>query len=310
MQMLLIATMAIWGLNISVIKVIISYLDPLIVSSVRMVMAAVIINFTLAWSRRPVNLSRITASQWLRFALCSLFMVYGNQIFFTSGMQSASATNSSLIMALSPLVASVLAAFVFREVLTRSRLLGIALGFGGVFLVVFNAPGATMSGPGWGDVRIFAAMFSFVVGGMLLQALARQFNALVISSITYTIGAVLLCVHVALDSSVDITVQSIIEPGWWPWVLMFFSGIVATAICNMYWNRAIAELGVARTSLFQYWIPVFGVGFALLILGEPFTLWHLAGLLAIVLGTYLGTRRPRVMVAQPGAVMKPKQVSK
>src|SRR3546814_9493410 len=72
-----------------------------------------------------------------------------------------------------------------------------------------------------------------------------------------------------------------------PWLLMVFTGIVATAICNMFWNRAIAELGVARTSLYQYWIPVFGVGFAMLLLGEPFTAWHLVGLLGILLGTYL-----------------------
>src|SRR3546814_11146069 len=80
---------------------------------------------------------------------------------------------------------------------------------------------------------------------------------------------------------------------------MVFTGIVATAICNMFWNRAIAELGVARTSLYQYWIPVFGVGFAMLLLGEPFTAWHLVGLLGILLGTYLGTRRPVRPKAEP-----------
>lgn len=291
MQLLLIGTMAIWGLNISAIKVLTTYLDPLIIACVRMVLAAIVINFTLIWSRQPVKLLHISRWQWLRFVLCAVFMVYFNQLFFTTGMQSASASNSSLIMALSPLVASILAAFIFRESLTRIRLLGVALGFGGVFAVVFSSPGASLSGPGWGDLQVFGAMFSFVVGGMLIQDLARQFNALVISSIVYTLGAILLCLHLAIDDSVDLTAQSMFRPGIWPWALMIFSGIVATAVCNMYWNRAIAELGVARTSLFQYWIPVFGVGFALLLLGESFTLWHLVGLLGIVLGTYLGTRR-------------------
>lgn len=299
MQLLLIGTMAIWGLNISVIKVLTAYLDPLIISCVRMVLAAIVINLTLVWSRRPVNLFRISRWQWLRFLLCAIFMVYVNQLFFTNGMQRASASNSSLIMALSPLVASILAAFIFRESLTRVRLLGIALGFGGVFAVVFSSPGASFSGPGWGDLQVFGAMFSFVVGGMLIQDLARQFNALVISSIIYTVGACMLCVHLAIDDSVNLSMTSIYNPGIWPWVLMIFSGIVATAVCNMYWNRAITELGVARTSVFQYWIPVFGVGFALLLLGESFTLWHLVGLLGIVLGTYLGTRRPRGLPDAP-----------
>lgn len=293
MQLLLIATMAIWGLNISALKVLTTYLDPLIIASARMVLAAIFINCILIGSRRPIKLLDITRGQWLRFLLCAILMVYINQLFFTTGLQSASASNSSLIMALSPLVASILAAFIFREPLTRVRLLGVALGFGGVFAVVFSSPGASLSGPGWGDLQVFGAMFTFVTGGILIQTLARQFNALVISSIIYTLGACLLCLHVFIDDSVDLTAETILHPGIWPWTLMMFSGIVSTAICNMYWNRAIAELGVARTSVFQYWIPVFGVGFALWLLGESFTLWHLVGLLGIILGTYLGTQRPQ-----------------
>ncbi|HEY9572825.1 MAG TPA: DMT family transporter [Pusillimonas sp.] len=292
MQLLLVGTMAIWGLNISAIKVLTAHFDPLIISCFRMTLAAVIINFTLIGSRQPIPLLRISASQWLRFALCAGFMIYGNQIFFTTGMQTASATNSSLIMALSPLVASILAAAVFREAITGLRLLGIALGFGGVFAVVLSSHGAALTGPSWGDLRIFLSMIAFVVGGMIIQDLARQFNSILISSVVYTLGAFFLCVHLLLSSTVDLSAQALLAPGLWPWLLMVFTGIVATAICNMFWNRAIAELGVARTSLYQYWIPVFGVGFAMLLLGEPFTAWHLVGLLGILLGTYLGTRRP------------------
>jgi len=293
MQLLLIGTMAIWGLNISAVKVLTGYLDPLIVACLRMVLAAIVINLTLAWSRRPVRLLSITAGQWLRFIACGVLMVYVNQILFTTGMQTASATNSSLIMALSPLVASILAALVFREALTGVRLLGIAMGFGGVFAVVFSGSQAQLAGASLGDAQIFVAMFTFVVGGMLIQNLARQFNALVISTFIYTIGAVLLSIHLYFSETVEFSLEALLLPGLWPLTLLVFTGIVATAICNMLWNRAIAELGVARTSVFQYWIPVFGVGFAMLLLGEPFTVWHLAGVAGILLGTYLGTRRPK-----------------
>lgn len=295
MQLLLIGTMAIWGLNISAVKVLTGYLDPLIVACLRMVLAAIVINLTLAWSRRPVRLLAITAGQWMRFIACGFLMVYVNQILFTTGMQTASATNSSLIMALSPLVASILAALVFREPLTGVRLLGIVLGFGGVSTVVFSNSDAALAGANWGDAQIFAAMFTFVVGGMLIQNLARHFNALVISTFIYTIGAVLLSVHLYFSKTVEFSLEAVLLPGLWPLALLVFTGIVATAICNMLWNRAIAELGVARTSVFQYWIPVFGVGFAMLLLGEPFTLWHLIGVAGILLGTYLGTRRPKVV---------------
>src|SRR3546814_20834596 len=83
---------------------------------------------------------------------------------------------------------------------------------------------------------------------MIIQDLARQFNSILISSVVYTLGAFFLCVHLLLSSTVDLSAQALLAPGLWPWLLMVFTGIVATAICNMFWNRAIAELGVARRS--------------------------------------------------------------
>jgi drug/metabolite transporter (DMT)-like permease len=286
----MIATMAVWGLNITAIKVLTAVMHPLLISTFRMVLASVVIHMTLAHYQRRLKLRKITPRQWLRFALCALFMVYGNQVFFTGGMVTASATNTSLIMSLGPLVASVMAAFIFRESLTGLRILGIALGFGGVFAVIFSNPNAALSAAGWGDAQIFLCMLSFVTGGILIQAIARQFDALTISAIIYTLGSLFLCLHVAVSPSVRMDADSLLI-GWWPWIVLVFSGIVATAIGNMIWNWAITELGAARTTLFQYWIPVFGVGFAMLLLGEAFTVWHAVGLLGILLGTYFGTKR-------------------
>ena len=290
-QLLLIGAMAMWGLNISIVKVVASIMHPMLIASVRMTVAAVVINLTLLWMKPPINLAKVPWSQWLRFVLCGVLMVYINQIFFSYGMARASAANSSLIMALSPLVASILAAFIFRESLTGIRLLGIALGFGGVFAVVISSSRGALGAASLGDALIFGAMFSFVAGGVLIQSLARQFHALFISSFIYTVGAVLLTVHALLDSSVVLNQQTLLEVGMLPWLFLLFTGIVPTALCNMLWNHAITQLGVARVSVFQYWIPVFGVGFAMLWLGEPFTVWHVLGLLGILLGTYLGTRR-------------------
>ncbi len=49
---------------------------------------------------------------------------------------------------------------------------------------------------------------------------------------------------------------------------------------------------MARTAVFLYWVPVFGVLFAALLLGEALTVWHLVGFVAVMGGTWLGTRRP------------------
>jgi len=198
-------------------------------------------------------------------------------------------------MALSPLVSALLAAVVFRERPTVSRLVGVALGFAGVAAVVLSHPGAGLSSAGAGDLMLVAAVVSFAAGGAIVQRLARHMHTLTISWAIYLVGALLLTLHAGIEApALD---SATLFPGWRPWAFILFSGVLATALSNLVWNRAIARIGVARTAVFLYWVPVFGVAFAALLLGERLTLWHLFGFLAVMAGTYLGTRQPAAAAA-------------
>ena len=123
----------------------------------------------------------------------------------------------------------------------------------------------------------------------MVQRLARGIDPLFISAVLNVIGTALLLLHVGLrpsplvyDAS-RINGMTVVADRWcracWPPRL---GGIV--------WNRALMVLGVARTALYSYWVPIFGVLFAVLLLGEPLTVWHGVGLAAVLAGTWLGTR--------------------
>lgn len=292
-QALLIGAMAVWGLNLTVVKLLTTVFDPMLMASLRMLVACIGLTVTLRWRR--VGRVSVSARQAGALVVCALLMVYANQILFAEGMQKSTATNAALIMALSPLVSSMMAALVFRERLTLPRLAGVALGFGGVAAVVLSHPGAGLSSAGAGDILIVASVISFAAGGVVIQRLARELPALWISWAIYLIGTALLVLHTAVGAT-PLSVASVF-PGVGPWALVLFSGLAATAFGNIVWNQAIATIGVARTAIFLYWVPIFGVAFAALLLGEALSWWHLLGFVAVMGGTWLGTRRPVVMVA-------------
>ena len=50
------------------------------------------------------------------------------------------------------------------------------------------------------------------------------------------------------------------------------------------------ELVPKQVQASVYWVPIFGVSFSTLLLGEPLTVWHLLGLGMVLGGTWLGTR--------------------
>ncbi len=287
-QATLIAAMAIWGLNVAAVKVLTGVFDPTTVAALRMLVACAALSLIVVWKR--CGLPLLSWRQSVAIVVCAILMVYLNQILFAEGLLRSTATNGALIMALSPLVSALLAAVAFRERLTLMRLLGVLLGFAGVAAVVLSHPGAGLSSAGAGDLMLVAAVVSFAAGGAIVQRLAQQLHPLTISWAIYVVGSFFLAVHATLQSP-TIGFDGLF-PGWRPWVFILFSGVMATALSNLVWNRGIARIGVARTAVFLYWVPVFGVGFAAMLLRERLTLWHLFGFLAVMGGTYLGTRQP------------------
>jgi len=284
-QATLVAAMAIWGLNVSAVKVLTGFFDPTTLAALRMLVACAALTGVVLCKRcgwPPVSLRQGAA-----IAVCAVLMVYLNQILFAQGLLRTTATNGALIMALSPLVSALLAALVFRERLTALRVAGVALGFAGVAAVVLSHPGAGLSSAGAGDLMLVAAVVSFAAGGAIVQRLARSMHTLAISWAIYALGSAMLALHAGFE--VPALDGATLFPGWRPWGYILFSGVLATALSNLVWNRAIARIGVARTAMFLYWVPVFGVAFAALLLGERLTLWHLFGFAAVMGGTYLGT---------------------
>ncbi|RZI70234.1 MAG: hypothetical protein EOP38_32110, partial [Rubrivivax sp.] len=77
-QSILIVAMAVWGLNVSVVKVLTGVLDPIVVAAVRMLVAVIAISLILFWKRAGVT--GPTWRQMLGLVLCAVLMVYANQI--------------------------------------------------------------------------------------------------------------------------------------------------------------------------------------------------------------------------------------
>ena len=83
------------------------------------------------------------------------------------------------------------------------------------------------------------------------------------------------------------------------WLGLALSGLLATAVGALVWNHALSTLGVARTALYAYWVPIFGVVIAVTLLGEPLTVWHGRGP-GRGAGRHLAGHAPLALVPRPG----------
>ncbi|WP_126424788.1 DMT family transporter [Brevibacillus marinus] len=287
--LLLTGVVALWGLNVVMVKYL-SFFPPVLIAAIRMsIAAAVLLPFVL----RKGNRRRLQWPDWLLIGGVSVSSITLHQIFLAWGVQQASAGITSLILGLNPLVTSLLAALFLGEALTLRKAAGIGIGFTGVLLVVLTqTDGSGVALHGLGDFLVFVSMLMYVIGGLFIRkATARGTNVLAVTAYSHALAAlqlwaVSLCVYpLEMFGSLDT------RP--FTWFVIFVSGAFATALGALCWNHGIGLLGASRTSLFLNGMPLASLLFAALLLGEPLRLLHLLALAMIVLGIYLGNQQQR-----------------
>jgi drug/metabolite transporter (DMT)-like permease len=284
-QLLLLVVVVAWGLNIPAVKALSGRMDVIWVASLRMAVAALALTVCVLLRNRP--LPRPDRRQLAGLVAAGVLMVYVNQLLFVTGMSLASATGASLVMGLSPALSVAVTALVFRERLTARRLAALAAGFAGVALVVLQRDAAGAPGAGLGELIVLVGLLTFVLGGAIVQQLARRLDALSIGWVVYSSGAALLMAHaLAFGDPAQLELGHLDGSLW---LLVLYSGVLGTALSGVGWYQAIARVGMARASVYLSWLPVFGVTFSALMLGEPLTPWHVAGVVLVIAATRLGT---------------------
>ncbi|MCH4574525.1 DMT family transporter [Achromobacter xylosoxidans] len=278
--------MATWGLNIVSIKYLTQHMDIRVLAALRIAVAFVAV--TLIVKARRGRIPRLGRVELAWVALAGFLVVYAHQTALVYGLQFSSAANGTLLMATSPLLSALLAALFYRERLTWLRIAGALLGLAGVAMVVVGS-GAQIGLTGWGDAIVFLAVAVFVFGGLVIQRISRTLDPLAMLWYMYLAGGLMLMAHAAMTpSSYDADNWSMT---WWPWLVLLFSAVIASGVSNILWNAGIARLGISRAALFVNWLLIFGLLFAALFLDEHVTLVHVAGLVCILSGTWLGLRR-------------------
>ena len=81
----------------------------------------------------------------------------------------------------------------------------------------------------------------------------------------------------------------------WPtptgWLIMLYIGLLPSLVAQVFFIRGVELIGAARAGIFVNLVPVFGALLAVVLLGEPFALYHAVGLALVLGGIWLAERR-------------------
>lgn len=212
------------------------------------------------------------------YVLGQRLQVYGNHI--------GTAGNSSVLMAVEPLLTSVAAALFLGEHIGPRRVGGLLLGLSGVALL----NGVWEQEFHWTSMSaslIFVTSFVCEAAYSVLgKPLAQRASITKMLAISLVFGSAINCLidgPSTFRAAAGLSTES--------WLLLFGLAVVCTALGYTLWFVVIRECPVNLAALTVFAQAVFGVGFAMIWVGEELHWGQLMGSGAVVAGLILGFSR-------------------
>jgi drug/metabolite transporter (DMT)-like permease len=186
---------------------------------------------------------------------------------------------ASIINATAPLFSAFIAWLWLRERPGLLGIIGLATGFSGVVLLVGGVPTA-QSGTVLAIAGAFLASFLYGVSANFVKTRLGNVHAWVTTGGSLVFAALWLAPLAVWQWPEHM-------PSLQAWAAVAMLAVFCTSIPNIYYFRLVVRAGATRAMVVAFLIPVFGMLWGALLLGETVTLTMLAGCSVILLGTAL-----------------------
>ena len=270
----LVALAAIWGASFLFMRIAAPAIGPLATAELRMLIAG----GTLAGWFGFIGFDPQWRRWWRYYLAIGLINSAAPFLLYAYSALHLSVGLMAVINATSPMWGALLSTLVLKDRLTARRSAGLVLGIAGVALV--SGPQAASA---WLAIAAcLGAAFCYGLAGIMLRLAARDTTARGMAVGTQTMAGLLL-LPLLLTAPAAVPSAGVIAS-------VLAIGIVCSGVAYVMYFRLIADIGPTRALTVTYLIPMFGVLWGALFLGEPLTINALLGALIVIAGTVLVLR--------------------
>jgi drug/metabolite transporter (DMT)-like permease len=224
--------------------------------------------------------TRLERADLGRVLLLGFLVVPVNQGFFLFGLMHTTPTHASLLYALTPLVVFLLARRLLAETKARDKLIGIAVAFAGVTLILLERGLAHEMRVLSGDALILIAVFAWAAYTVLSKPLLERYPPVMVTSWVIVAGSIMFLPAAAIPGAIP-TPDRLTLP-----VLtgIFYLAIGTSVIAYPLWLYALRRLPASKVAITSNTQPVLTGILSWIIFGERFSAGFLLGAALILAG--------------------------
>jgi len=282
--------MFLWGLAWPVGRLLAANLPPISIAVLRYAIVVPVL-FAILWLKRTrLSIRREWIVNLVAMGLLSTTLY---QAFFLFGVKYAAASDDSLVIGVGPVLIAILASFVLNEPLTRTKVLGLLSGLGGIAVISLLSPNTNVPNRLLGVTLVFGGAGAYALYTVLLR---RFVSANRVSHAELAPSSLSILAWISLFGWIFMIPFSLLESPWtYTWTTTSWSGILylallSTVVGYFFYIQGVSKIGASRTAIFSNLVPVFGVISSILLLRENASPWHGVSFLLILAGVVLVNR--------------------
>lgn len=238
---------------------------------------------------------KIELKDILRFAICGLFGVAINQLFFFEGLNLTTPINAAIVMTTNPILVMLLSFIIVKEAISFRKILGITLGFIGASTLILSDGAIDLSSNNsTGNLFVFINATSYGLYLVIVKPLLNKYHPLTVLFYVFAFG-LLFVLPFGFDDLTNVKWRTIPVNIY---LEIIFVVVCTTFIAYLLNSSALKTLTASTVSIYIYLQPILASLFAIFLCADFLDEKKIIASVLIFSGVYLVSIRPSESMKQ------------
>lgn len=274
-----------WSSSFVAIKFAYTTYPPITLAVVRFIVATIILG---ALTLLPQNRVRLEKKDILTVAVCGLTGIMLYAVLQNIAMQWTSASSATLIIASYPIITLLLESLIYKTKLSAIKIVAILIAIVGVVILSYVKAESRLEGELLGILLLVLAGVVWAVYNFMTKKVVNRYPPITLLFYSTLFGTILMLPLALIER------RQWQQPTLISFSMMMFLGVFCSVIAFLLYNRGLKTMSASTVTSMLNLVPIFGVFFSWLLLGEQVTLRKFVGGAIVILGVMLSVRNTKM----------------
>lgn len=274
----------VWGSAFPLVKVVLAEVSPVTLGFIRFLVATPFL-VLYAYLRHGKGYWRTFVENPFLLALMGLTGVMGYHVLQNLAVEVTSPTSQSIIISSNPIMVTLLSAVLLKEKIGKMRMLGIAIGFAGVLIIVLSENSTMSNGSSLvGELLNVGAAFSWALYCVLSRKLSTTHAAIELTATSMVFGTLFFLPVMYLRETPHLPTSLPV------WLGVAELSLVSSCLAYALWNYLLSQEDASKVSISLFLIPVVSAAISVTLLSEPLSFTVIVGMVMVIIGVLVAER--------------------